>query len=84
MIPKQKHIETIEKFFNKMKELSNKIDNLTEDKDIKLKYDLAIRYFNMMDIWMMLDDYTENIDCQIDIALEEDPSNFTRYRKNKL
>lgn len=79
MIPKQEFIKIIDKFYSKMDELNEKIEK-SDEKDIEKNYRLFRRFHNMMDIWMMMDDYMETIHSQINIALEEDPEVFERYR----
>lgn len=85
MIPKKEHIKVINKFFDELEKLDKGIEMLRdpyeEEGFNEERYDLLRRWMNMTDIWMMMDDCLESIDNQINIALQEDPELFERYRK---
>ena len=78
MIPKKEQLRVVNKFFDEFEKLSNKIE---ASKGTGNEYELLQRYMNMMDIWMMMDDYMEAIDIRIDTALHEKPEIFDKYRK---
>lgn len=73
MIPKDEHINQIERFHAKMDEISKTIDKHKEDDSRKeLIYELSIQYYNMTKLWGKIDDFIENtLKKELD-SLEED------------
>ena len=82
MIKKETHIKVIDKFFNRIRLLDSQIEELDKKGELTdEEFKLFQRFGNMMDIWMMMDDYLETIDNQINIAMDEEPELFEKYRK---
>lgn len=60
MLPKKLHLEQIERFHNKLKEIDSAIDKCGDREDLKdYKTKLAFRYFLLSKLWMKIDNLIE-------------------------
>ncbi len=70
MLPKNLHIEQIERFFSTFKELAKEIET-TED--VAKRGELSMQYFYLSELWHEMDRMTEKIKDTIDnLGAEEE------------
>lgn len=60
MLPKKLHLEQINRFHNKFKELDDAIESCGEREDLKAyKGELTFQYFKLTKLWNELDNFIE-------------------------
>jgi hypothetical protein len=62
MIPRKLHIEQINRFHDKFKEISDKIEENKGEGFVEDNYELLKQYMEMTEIWTKIDDI-----CEMDI-----------------
>ncbi|CAG7581555.1 MAG: hypothetical protein SLAVMIC_00900 [uncultured marine phage] len=73
MLPKEIHIKSIERFHDKMKSLSEELNEIKDDESKRDRaYKLARDYYELSQIWSKIDELCEfTIEHEIDVMENE-------------